>query len=866
MSKSSIAQAYVQILPTTDALKMNLSKAMNPHLEQAGVSGGKTLGAALSKTIAALGIGKAIKDSLNLGAELQQNLGGAEAVFGSFADSVKEKAKSAFTEMGLSASDYMATANKMGSLFQGSGLEQQRALELTTKAMQRASDVASVMGLDMSMAMESIAGAAKGNFTMMDNLSVTMNATTLAAYALEKGVNFKWETASNAEKAELAMQMFFDRTAQYAGNFKRESEETFSGAFGAMKSAAQNVLGNLSLGEDIKPSLDDLLKTVETFATKNLAPMLGNVMKGIPTIIESGLSFAIKSLNIAKDNVQTFTAQGISIAKELATSVISAAPYIAESALHLVAEFGRTLLETDWAEVASGFISDLRKSLNLASGEIFGSDKGIIDAVLDAIVEGLPQIANKGFEIVSSLSQGIIKSIPKVTASIEEVMSHVLDAVVKVSQEIPLLVEQFLPMLVKLGTDIVSGLDSGILQKLPEIAVTIGDVGNRILDTLLGILPKFLTTGMEFATGLANGIIGNIPSVVASVTAIIRQLVATVMEHLPEIVSAGKEMIGELKTGFISNIPDLLKQVLPMIKDFTAEIRQYSGEIVDAGIELILDLVDGLIVGLPELIEYVPEIISNIANVINDNMPKILKAGIDIIIALGKGLVQSIPDLLANMGNILKALADVITAINWLDFGVKILQGIGKGLLSMRKSLAKELSISFSDALSWLKDLPGHALSWGADMISGFVKGILGSVGKVINAVKNVAAAAASYLHFSRPDVGPLREYEKWMPDFMEGLAKSIRNNKYQVSNAISEVSGMMAGGLNPLTLSGNVNAGSATQGGSIEQLLSLVAGLSDKIDRMEIRLDSGELVGGIKTKMNKALGDQSALEARGVA
>jgi hypothetical protein len=34
--------------------------------------------------------------------------------------------------------------------------------------MQRAADVASVMGLDTTMAMDSIAGAAKGNFTMIN--------------------------------------------------------------------------------------------------------------------------------------------------------------------------------------------------------------------------------------------------------------------------------------------------------------------------------------------------------------------------------------------------------------------------------------------------------------------------------------------------------------------------------------------------------------------------------------------------------------------------------------------------------------------------------------------------------------------------
>ena len=63
--------------------------------------------------------------------------------------------------MGVSQSQYLATANKMGALFQGSGVDQQKSLELTEKAMQRAADMASVMGIDMQMALDSVAGAAK---------------------------------------------------------------------------------------------------------------------------------------------------------------------------------------------------------------------------------------------------------------------------------------------------------------------------------------------------------------------------------------------------------------------------------------------------------------------------------------------------------------------------------------------------------------------------------------------------------------------------------------------------------------------------------------------------------------------------------
>lgn len=231
----------------------------------------------------------AVKSAIPLGMELEQNLGGTEAVFGEYAESVQTLAETAYKNMGLSASDYMATANKMGSLFQGSGLEQVRAMELSTQAMQRAADVASVMGIDTSMAMESIAGAAKGNFTMMDNLGVAMNATTLSAYALEKGINFKWNTASNAEKAELAMQMFFERTEQYAGNFAREANSTLAGSFGRMKTNIQDILAKMALGQDIKPSLENLQESVLAFA-HNIVPAIVAILNQLPDLVSGVLS------------------------------------------------------------------------------------------------------------------------------------------------------------------------------------------------------------------------------------------------------------------------------------------------------------------------------------------------------------------------------------------------------------------------------------------------------------------------------------------------------------------------------------------------------------------------------------------------
>ena len=140
----------------------------------------KGIGVAMGTVAVAAGAAaiKIGKDVVQQFGELEQNLGGSEAVFGAYAASIQKSGEEAYKNLGVSQSDYLATANKMGALFQGSGIEQQKSLELTTQAMQRAADMASVMGIDMQMALDSVAGAAKGNFTMI-KLSVRHNSDVM---------------------------------------------------------------------------------------------------------------------------------------------------------------------------------------------------------------------------------------------------------------------------------------------------------------------------------------------------------------------------------------------------------------------------------------------------------------------------------------------------------------------------------------------------------------------------------------------------------------------------------------------------------------------------------------------------------------
>lgn len=65
-------------------------------------------------------------------------------------------------------------------------------------------------------------------------------------------------------------------------------------------------------------------------------------------------------------------------------------------------------------------------------------------------------------------------------------------------------------------------------------------------------------------------------------------------------------------------------------------------------------------------------------------------------------------------------------------------------------------------------------------------------IGSLADSVSNIADTIRSYLHFSVPDVGPLTDFESWMPDFMNGLADGINKSKKVVAKAVSSVADTM--------------------------------------------------------------------------
>lgn len=360
MAGTELAKAYVQIIPSADGIKGKLSNALGGEASSAGDSAGKvagtSLGASIKKMIAAAGIGAALKSTITEGANLQQSLGGIETLFKDSADKVIKNAQNAYLTAGLSANDYMETVTSFSaSLLQGLAGDTNKAADVADMALTDMADNANKMGTSMDLIQNAYQGFAKQNYTMLDNLKLGYGGTKsemerlLADATKITGIKYNLDNLSDVYEAIHVIQGELDIT----GTTSKEAASTLTGSFASMKSALSNVLGSLSLGEDIKPAMNGLLNSVKTFLFNNLIPMVGNILKGL-------------------------------------------VEYIAD-----------TVVNTDWIAVITQMLTSIKEALVTGVETYFGADTTVLSSIFDSLISNIPVIAQTLQDAFSVLWEGI---------------------------------------------------------------------------------------------------------------------------------------------------------------------------------------------------------------------------------------------------------------------------------------------------------------------------------------------------------------------------------------------------------------------------------------------------------------------------
>ena len=439
-----LGKAYVQIVPSAKGIKDSIAKELGGESARAGESAGQLFTGKLVGTIKTVlgtaAIGKMISDSVNAGGALQQSLGGVETLFKDSADKVKTYAAQAYKTAGLSANDYMeSTTSFAASLLSSVSQDTDAAAQLANMAMVDMSDNANKMGTSMQDIQNAYQGFAKQNYTMLDNLKLGYGGTQAEMQRLLKdaekisGVKYDLGNLADMYSAIHVIQTELDIT----GTTAREATTTLTGSFASMKAAAQNVLGQMALGEDLQPSLEALVETARTYLVDNLLPLVVNAVGGIPEAIAA----------LAPAILQT----GTELLQNLTSGFAAGIPDFLSQALPAVLSFTEELRANFGDFVSAGIDLILSLANGLVEGlpQLFAYIPDIVINIAGLINDNAPKILAGAVGLMVQLGKGLIDSIPLIIQN----LSKVVEAIVSVISAFNWL---------NLGANILNGLASGI--------------------------------------------------------------------------------------------------------------------------------------------------------------------------------------------------------------------------------------------------------------------------------------------------------------------------------------------------------------------------------------------------------------------
>ncbi len=303
------------------------------------------------------------------------------------------------------------------------------------------------------------------------------------------------------------------------------------------------------------------------------------------------------------------------------------------------------------------------------------------------------------------------------------------------------------------------------------------------------------------------------------------------------LLGATDENGNQLSTGIMGRIRTIMAQVQAAIPTVVPMVAQTLATVV------------------PQLVAVVGPtaltLLTTVINLITANIPNMMGAAISLFGTIAQAITAHGPTILAAIGNLLVTLVMTLVANvpNLLSAGLQLFQAIGQAIdqaLPQIMATAQAMLQDIWDKVSSF-DLAGAA----ADLISGLVSGIAANVGRVKDAllggIKGAVDGALSFLGIASPS-----KLFAWVGEMnMEGLAQGtdsgVRMAERSMADAVRDV---YAASLPRSAAAPQAAAAQPVDGGAY----AATQALRNDLANMGIYLDGNALVGGIRTRMDRAL------------
>lgn len=228
---TQIAEAYVQVIPTT----RGISSAIGNEFSAAGTAASGAMGGALvaglkkfiapvAAIFATIELADVFGQSIKQASNFQESVNAVKVTFGDLSDEVLAYGKNSARTLGLDKNTFneyaVAFSNWAGTLA-GSG---KNSADVINELIMRGSDFASVYNLEVADALRLFQAGLAGETEPLRRFGIDMTMANIEAYALANGI---WDGADAMTESEKVMSRYgviMSMTAKTQGDFARTSD------------------------------------------------------------------------------------------------------------------------------------------------------------------------------------------------------------------------------------------------------------------------------------------------------------------------------------------------------------------------------------------------------------------------------------------------------------------------------------------------------------------------------------------------------------------------------------------------------------------------------------------------------------------
>jgi hypothetical protein len=367
--------------------------------------------------LAAVGaIGLIGKQAIDSASELQQSMGGIEAVFGDAAGAAKGFADKAAETVGLAESEYANLATVIGAQLKNAGTPIDELAGKTDGLITTGADLAATFGGSTSDAVGALSSALKGEMDPIEKYGITLNAAAIEAKRAEQGTTDLTGAADAAAKQQAILALITEQSTDAQGQFGEEIDTV----------AGQQQVANAKF-EDAKAALGTALLPAVTSITSAFGDMAGVVSENSSAFLAIGAviagfaaaiiiaNVAIKAYNVITKIVSAATKVWTAI-QWLLNSAFLASPitWIVLAIIALIAVIVIIATKTTWFQ------------------DIWTAVWGAVVSVASAAWEWVSNAASAALDFIVGLWQGLVTAVTAVWNWIKNAIQAALAFIVTI--------------------------------------------------------------------------------------------------------------------------------------------------------------------------------------------------------------------------------------------------------------------------------------------------------------------------------------------------------------------------------------------------------------------------------------------------